>query len=811
MKQYEKDHLAVVLDNAAECTVLLKSNGKFPLKKPGAIAAYGAGVRHTVKGGTGSGEVNTRFAYTIEEGMEQAGFTVTTKKWLDGYDAIRKRAYERYKKSIKREALLKFENPFLYVMGKNMPEPEYEISLDASGEAAVYVVSRSSGEGSDRKVAPGDVQLTRSEVRDILALNRSFEKFMLVLNVGGVVDLSPVMEVGNILLLSQFVDCGRVLSDILTGRQNPSGKLTDTWAAPGEYSAEGTMGEWNDNLYKEGIYVGYRYFDTFGKKPLFPFGHGLSYTAFALAPETVQIEGDAVTASVRVKNTGEYPGKEVVQLYLSKPCGKLDQPYQELVGFCKTGLLAPVAEELVEVSFRLSAFASYDEENAAYLLERSDYLLRVGNSSAHTKIAAVISLRDTVTTKKVRNCLGKPGFKDIRGTARKDELIPETAVRLSMDSSAFQTITAVYEREDEIDKRVKSFSHDELAYLAIGAFSSKEGSMEVVGNAARHVAGAAGESTSKLAGKGVKPLIMADGPAGLRLSLRYYEDATGAHDASNATMIPQSILDFMGPISRWIALKLTGGERKIPENAVIKEQCMTMIPIGTAIAQSFNPELARAFGDVVGSEMEMTGVHLWLAPALNIHRSILCGRNFEYYSEDPLVSGLIAAAVVRGVQSHPRCGATIKHYAANNAETNRYFNSSQVSARAMREIYLRGFEICVAESQPYAVMTSYNLLNGVHTSEHKGLIEDILRCEFGFKGIVMTDWVIAALGSGKKCTHRAARADEVSKAGGDIFMPGCEADYSLVTTALKDGSLKREQLEVNASRLLRMIDRLCAD
>lgn len=808
MEQYEKDHLSVVLDNAAECTVLLKNNGKFPLENPCRLAAYGAGVRHTVRGGTGSGEVNTRFSYTIEEGLENAGFTVTTKKWLDACDAIRANAFEAFKKHIKREAIRNFENPFLYVMGKIMPEPEYELPLEAEGDAAVYVVSRSSGEGSDREAVPGDVQLTKSEIRDILALDRQYEKFMLVLNVGGVIDLSPVMEVGNILLLSQFVDCGRVLSDILIGKQNPSGKLTDTLAAPDQYSSEGTFGQWNNNLYREGIYVGYRYFDTFHKKALFPFGFGLSFTTFAMRVEGVRLEGETVSAAVRVKNTGAHPGKEVAQVYISKPAGKLDQPYQELAGFQKTSLLPTEAEEIVNIAFRLSDFASYDEETARYLLESGDYIIRIGSSSANTEIAAVISLNGTAVTRTVRNCLGNSGFKDIRGEPREKETIPETAVHLSLDPSVFITQVFDYSPEYETDKRVTSLSEEELCYLAIGAFAPAKGSMSIIGNAANHVAGAAGESTSMLAGKGIKPLIMADGPAGLRLALHYYEDETGAHDASSASIIPQSILDFMGPFSRWLALKLTGGERKSPQNAVIHEQCMTMIPIGTAIAQSFNPGLAKAFGGIVGSEMAMTGVHLWLAPALNIHRSILCGRNFEYYSEDPLLSGIIAAAVVQGVQSHPGCGAAIKHYAANNAETNRYFNSSQVSERAMREIYLKGFEICVSESQPHAVMTSYNLLNGVHTSEHSGLLEDVLRCEFGFKGIVMTDWVIDSIGTNKKSAHRGARADEVAKAGGDIFMPGCEKDYKIVVNALKDGSLKREQLEINASRLLKLIDKL---
>ena len=228
-----------------------------------------------------------------------------------------------------------------------------------------------------------------------------------------------------------------------------------------------------------------------------------------------------------------------------------------------------------------------------------------------------------------------------------------------------------------------------------------------------------------------------------------------------------------------------------------------MIPIGTAIAQSFNTELAENFGDLVGAEMEMMGVNLWLAPALNIHRSILCGRNFEYYSEDPFVSGMVAAAITRGVQKHKGCFVTIKHYAANNAETNRYCNNSQVSERAMREIYLRGFGLCVREAGPKAVMTSYNLLNGTHTAEHRGLIEDILRCQFEFDGIVMTDWVIDVMTSaGSK--YRNSLSHEVAKAGGDLFMPGGKKDYENVLNALKDGSLSRKQVEINASRVVRM-------
>jgi beta-glucosidase len=807
MEQYEKQHLALVLENAAESTVLLKSNGDFPINKADKIAAFGSGMRYTIKGGTGSGEVNSRYTYTIEQGLENAGFEITSKNWLEEYDKVRIQAKKAFIKQMKVESKEKHENMFLYVMGKNMKEPNHELKLEGAGNTAIYVVSRISGEGSDREVVDGDVKLAKSEIRDILELNRKYQRFMLVLNVGGVVDLTPVMEVENILLLSQLgVDNGRVLADILLGKQNPSGKLTTTWASWENYCKEGTFGEWNETRYKEGIYVGYRYFDSFKKEVLFPFGYGLSYTNFNLNTVDVHAIADEITVKVKVKNIGAVAGKEVVQVYVSMTNGKLDKPYQDLVGFTKTSLLAPGTEEEVSISFHLSDFASYDQESAGYLLEAGEYIVRVGNSSVSTSIEAVLCLDQTIMTLKTKNCLGNPDFIDMKSQEREIESIPMEVVRIPLLADEIVHEEVIYDEPYDIDERVKALSDEELVYLEIGNFAPKKGPLSIIGNAGKHVAGAAGETTSMLKDKGFKYLVMADGPAGLRLSRKYYEDENGAYDASGAGMIPESILEFMNPVVKFIAQVITG-QKKVPKNAEIKEQAATMIPIGTAIAQSFNYELAKSYGDMVGSEMEMMGVNLWLAPALNIHRSILCGRNFEYYSEDPLVSGLMAAAITEGVQSHKGCATTIKHYAANNAETNRYCNNSQVSERAMREIYLRGFGLCVKKTQPHAVMTSYNLLNGTHTSEHKGLIEDVLRSEFGFKGIVMTDWVIQIMES-KKSLHRNALANEVAKAGGDIFMPGGQSDYKRVLQDLKDGKLTREQLEINGTRLLRMIEKL---
>ena len=807
MENYEKEHLQVVLDNGAECTVLLKSNGEFPLKNPCKLAAYGSGMRYTIKGGTGSGEVNSRFTYTIEEGLEKAGFSISSKKWLDQYDIARAEAKKQFYKELKAEAKEKHENPIIYTMGKEMREANHSIILDGEGDAAIYVVSRNSGEGSDRNVVEGDVLLTKSEIRDILALNKKFKKFMLVLNVGGVVDLSPVMEIGNILLLSQLgVDCGHILADILLGKQNPSGKLTTTWAAADCYSKEGSFGDWNDNRYTEGIYVGYRYFDTFGKKALFPFGYGLSYTEFSITTKSVAIEKDHIKVGVSVTNKGIVAGKEVVQVYLSMPEVKLDKPYQDLVAYRKTSLLQPGQTEEINLEFNLSDFASYDEARSSYVLESGDYMVRVGNSSISTEVAAVVSLDHEAVTLKCRNCLGKPDFSDVKAPNREVEEIPSNALHLNMNASDIKMQTVNYDVKYQVEDIVRSLTDEELAFLQIGNFNPNAKGLSIIGNAATHLAGAAGETTSQLAEKGIKPLIMADGPAGIRVALKYYEDETGAHDANNNGMIPQSMLEMMGPISRFIAKKIAGGQ-KTPKHAVIKEHAATMIPIGSAIAQSFNIELAEAFGDIIGDEMERMGVNLWLAPALNIHRSILCGRNFEYYSEDPFVSGMVAAAVTKGVQKHKGCSVTIKHYAANNAETNRYCNNSQVSERAMREVYLRGFGICVKEAGPRSVMTSYNLLNGTHTAEHRGLIEDILRNQFGFDGIVMTDWVIDVMTS-EKSKYRNSLSHEVAKAGGDLFMPGGKKDYENVLKALKDGRLSREQVEINASRVVRLSQQL---
>ena len=798
---YEREHIAELRKPLSECTVLLKSDGSFPLAEAGALALYGSGARQTVKGGTGSGEVNSRFFVNVEDGLKEAGFQLTTEAWLDAYDEVRIQAKKEFIREIKARARKNHTNAIAEGMGAVMPEPEYELPLEGRGDTAVYVLARISGEGNDREDGPGDIAMTATEIRDILQLQQQYEKFLLVLNVGGPVDLSPVLDrVSNILLLSQLgVETGAALADLLLGRTTPSGCLTTTWAAAGDEPRIGDFGELDNTRYREGIYVGYRYFDSAGVTPLFPFGFGLSYTSFEIGEEKTELDGDSVNVTATVTNTGSYAGKRVVQLYVSKPEVKLDQPFQSLVAFTKSDELAPGESASVSMRFCLSDMASYDSGRACWVLEKGDYFLRMGSSSADTRPIVRLRLEEEVVTRRCRNVCGVTDFSDWKPTLERiDMFAPEVPI-ITVDPAAVpQTETGCLPAR-ETDPAVRDMSREELIQMSCGAFDPKNRFASVIGNAGFAVAGAAGETCGLSKKIGLKPLVMADGPAGLRLSRDYTNGEKGPVPVGQGSL--ESLLEFVPSPVRWMAEKLGSKQEK---GAEVLHQYTTAIPIGTALAQSWNLEIAELCGDIVGDEMERMQVDLWLAPAINIHRNIRCGRNFEYYSEDPLISGKVASAIIRGVQKHAGRGATVKHYAANNQEYNRYQNNSMVSERAMREIYLKAFEICIRESQPCALMTSYNLLNGTHTSEHRGLIQDILRGEFGYGGLVMTDWVMAGL-ENKKSAWPTADAGRVAAAGGELFMPGSRHDVEQIRKAVDAGTLPLEQLQENVSGILRTI------
>jgi len=802
LQPYEKEHLNRLRRHLAECTVLLKKNGDFPLKEAGKIALYGSGARRTVKGGTGSGEVNSHFFVSAEQGLKDAGFTVTTGAWLDAYDQIITKARREYIRGLKSGSGMNPAKIVVAYMGTVMPEPEYDLPLDGEGETAVYVLARISGEGSDRRPVPGDLLLTKTEIRDILSLQKKYRRFMLVLNTGGPVDLSPVTEAGNILLLSQLgAETGAVLADLLLGRAAPSGRLTTTWSAWEDQPRIGDFGGKDNTWYREGVYVGYRFFDSAGKRPMFPFGYGLGYTEFSAGRAEVRKDGGRITVTAGVTNTGSHAGKETLQLYVSVPSGKLDQPFQQLAGYAKTGNLLPGAAETVTISFEIRNLASFSEADSAYFLERGEYVLRLGKSSADTSPVGVLSLPEEIPVRRVRRLSGKPEHGDWKPAHFGMEKLPENLPVIPVTAEDVPCETVRYDPETEHDAMAGTLSDDELMRLTVGAFDSGIGIASVIGNAGRSVAGAAGETTGALREKGIGVMVMADGPAGLRLSRDYIRDRKGVR--SIGPVLLPSITDLLPAPVVWLLNLLA---RKPKRKEQVLHQYATAIPIGTALAQSWNPDLAELCGDIVGAEMERFGIHLWLAPALNIHRHILCGRNFEYYSEDPLLSGKTAAAVTRGVQRHAGRGVTLKHFAANNQEYKRFTSNSIVSERALREIYLRGFEICIREAKPWAVMTSYNLINGVHASEREDLVEDVLRKEFGFQGLVMTDWTLSGTGD-PDAVWPEARADRISRAGVDLVMPGSKKDIRVIREALQRGDVTRKHLERNASRVLQMIRR----
>ena len=804
MLDYEREHLAAIRGSLAECTVLLKSDGSFPLAEAGDLALYGSGARQTLKGGTGSGEVNSRFFITAEEGLEQAGFRLTTKAWLDAYDRMRADEKKNFYKTLRKRAKQNHTNVIIEGMGAVMPEPEYSLPLDVAGDTAVYVLARISGEGNDRQPVRGDVLMTETEVRDILQLQHQYSRFLLVLNVGGPVDLSPVVnEVGNILLLSQLgVETGAVLADILLGRANPSGKLATTWAKWEDYPTVGEFGNLNDTRYREGIYVGYRYFDSNGVTPMFPFGFGLSFTGFEISGEKAELSGDRVTVTATVRNTGTLPGKQTLQVYASKPEVLLDQPFQDLIAFAKTKELQPEEEEVVTAEFSFSDLASYDATRAAWVLEKGDTFLRVGTDSVSTKPIVRLRLEEEVVLRQCRNACGSTDFTDWQPELQRIDMFAPDVPILTVDPAALPRLVTDYGKKEEILPEVEGMTPEQLILMNIGAFDPKAGLATVIGEASRAVAGAAGETCALSKEYGVRPLVMADGPAGIRLSRDYAETEDGP--LSLGRSMPETVEELLPKPVRWLVGKLG---KKPPRRAPVLHQYATAIPIGTAIAQSWNPDFAERCGDLVGDEMERLKVDLWLAPALNIHRSILCGRNFEYFSEDPVVSGVFAAAITKGVQRHPGRGVTVKHYAANNQEFNRYNNNSMVSERAMREIYLRAFGRCIRDSAPFALMTSYNLLNGTHTSEHRGLLHDILRCEFGYQGIIMTDWVISGV-TNKQSVYPVADAGRVAAAGSELFMPGSRGDANRMRDALERGTLSLPQLQKNVSRLLKCMREL---
>ncbi len=755
---------------ATEGMVLLKNENKaLPLARGEKVALFGKATIEYIKGGGGSGDVHTKYIRNIYEGFKM--------KENEGKVSVFMPLVEFYKDYVEKESVniptqaqinatwdivnaMEFctkrddmtYDTFASMHVKEPAVPDELIKAAADyADTAVFTISRFSAEGVDRRPQGGDYYLSDVEKELIDKAGKLFKKVVIVINSGATIDCEYFAENSDVSAVlfgwQGGMEGGAAIADVLCGDVNPSGKLADTITKSYDYypCKEEFWESFKHIYYSDDIYVGYRYFETIpGAKEYvrYPFGFGLSYTEFEVSGRVCCESEGKIVAVANVKNIGDTAGKEVLQLYYSAPQGKLGKPSRELAAFKKTKLLAPGESETVVMSFDVSDMASFDDlgkiQKSAYVLEKGNYEFYLGTSVRDTKkldFEYVVS-QDTVTLQLKNWC--KPFKLEKRMLSDGSfESLPmgDEEYYYGVNEPTGAKVPDELVMFDDVgtkctmDEFVAQFTLDELMYIVGGQKTTGVCNTGSFGGIDR---------------LGIPYFPTADGPAGLRL-----EPATGI------------------PTTAW--------------------------PCATLLACCWNPELVYEVGAAGGAELRENNLAIWLAPALNIHRDPLCGRNFEYYSEDPLVAGKNAAAAIRGIQSN-KVAVSMKHFACNNKEANRYDIDSRISERALREVYLKGFEIAVKESDPYTVMSSYNRINGQHTSESYELLTCILRDEWGFNGMVVTDW-------GVKNNPVA----EV-RAGNDLKMHcGYPEDLK---AAYNKGELTRADLELCTKRILEMFLKL---
>ena len=785
----EIKHRDLAREICTEGIVLLENNGVLPFNTK-KVALYGAGARHTVFGGTGSGENNPRHSVNIEEGLKNAGINIVNEAWLDEYDEIYERELSDYKKNLKK-AMRKVplmqhmdyaaDNPFYLPSGRPVTKDD-----SSDEDVAVYVLARQAGEGADRKDIPGDYYATEDELKLMRSIVENHKDTVLVLNVGAVIDLSFLDEISFsavVLLMQGGMESGNALADILTGKVNPSGRLADTWAYKYEdYPSSDTFSERNPDMhqedYREGIFVGYRWFDKKGIKPRYKFGYGLSYTSFKTEADYCANRGTKVSVNVRVTNTGNTAGKEVTMLFLSCPENKLIREKSSLVAFAKTMLLEPGKKDYFSVDFDLKYFAAFDNDNHQFILEKGEYVVYLNDTPL-----LVLELDEDAVTEKTDPISLSDRKIDFIIHNKSERDIPSDIRHGKIKASEIKCITHKYtvpefEKNTEIDLVVSGLTYKDMSKLLVGR--------TYLGPFRHRVFGAVGYTTSKLFNKGIDAMPMADGPQGLNLT---QISTKPKHNLFAVPTLPES-LRHVHKIS-----KIGSASAKNKDQELFYQYC-TSWPSETVVAQTWSTYHAKLLGSAVAKEMLEYGVVFWLAPALNIHRNPLCGRNYEYYSEDPVLTGIIASRVIRGVHEEYGCYPTIKHFAANNLETKRNVSSSNLDERTLREIYLRAFRIAVETAHPEAVMCSYNKINGIYTALNYDLQTKILRNEWGFDGIVMTDWFATG--------HHESLDELCCKAGTDLIMPGLPHIPSKIMKAFKKGLISGDDIERSARRIIKL-------
>lgn len=750
-----KEHRQIAYQAAVDGMVLLKNEGLLPFKKGTRLAVFGKAQADYVKGGGGSGDTTVAYVRTLVDGLmqkEQEGKIACFAPLTDYYQANVGAQYADGR------------------MPGQTTEPDLPETLLQAARAytntALIAISRFSTEGYDRTghAFDGDYFLSREEAALISRVKAAFPRIAVILNVGGMMDTAWFCRdtaIQAALLAGQAgMEGGMAMASLLCGDECPSGHLTDTFVE--DFSAYPSSAGFNaspeSEKYEEDIYVGYRYFETIegaADKVLYPFGFGLSYTTFSLSGATVSQEGDQFILCADVENTGDIAGRYVLEAYASAPQGLLGKPRYVLVGFAKTDKLQPHERQTLTIVFSAYDFASYDDtgkiQKSAYVLEKGDYRFFCGEHVRALEQLSFVCHLDShrVLDQLTQKCAPVSIHRRLCASGDYEELPCEGTACTHIDAEyPFEGQAPVeWAEEDPEDSRAptKRIQLDDVADGKItldtlmDALTVPQMIHLLGGQPNRGVANTFGVGNLPL--YGIPNVMTADGPSGLRI---------------------------------------------LPRANVYT----TAFPCPSQLACTWDVDWAYRIGRAGAEEVLENGVGFWLTPAVNIHRTPLCGRNFEYYSEDPLLAGKMAARMIEGIQQL-KVSAALKHFCCNNKETMRRETDSCLSERALREIYLKPFEICVREAQPFMVMSAYNRMNGWRTSQNKELLTDILRGEWGFEGFVVTDW----------STHGDHFLE--LKAGNDLKMRR-GSDEALMRH-LENGDITLEEVKLSVRRILQVL------
>lgn len=748
----------------AEGIVMLKNeNNALPLDTDKEVAVFGRIQFHYYKSGTGSGGmVNVTKVVNILDGLVDNGIKVN-EKLLDTY-----RKWDK-------------ENPFDLGEGwggepwsqKEMPLDEGLVKETAkSCETAIVIIGRTAGEEQDNRLEAGSYLLSDDEIEMLTVVREHFKKVVLLLNVGNIIDMTDINRIAPDAVLYVWqggMTGGKGTADVLTGKVSPSGKLPDTIAyKASDYPSDANFGrEKNRDIYAEDIYVGYRYFETFAKeKVLYPFGFGLSYTEFEIKTEKAEITEGAVKLSVSVKNIGSYKGKEVIEVYCEAPQGRLGKAARVLCGFEKTRELVPQEEQVVEIAVDIAKLASYDDSGvtgnkSCYVLEAGEYKFYVGSDVRSAECACSFEQGEDLVTERLTQSLAP-----VESFERIKPVCEGGAFSIGREAVP---VSEVDESARRLEKLPKEIAYTGDKGIKLWDVKNGKNTMD--------------EFIAQLSDYDLSCIIRGEGMGSPRVTAGTASAFGGVSENLNGFGIPAGCCSD-GPSG----MRLDCGTKAFS------------LPNGTMIASSFNKELTSELFAFMGLEMAANKVDCLLGPGMNIHRHPLNGRNFEYFSEDPFLTGKMASAELKGMAGAGVTG-TIKHFCANNRETNRHFIDSVVSERALREIYLKGFEIAVKEGGASSVMTTYGRVNGLWTAGNFDLNTVILREEWGFKGFTMTDWWanINVRGKEPDKTDLAAMA----RAQNDVYMvcPDGEKNDDNTLAALENGGIERCELQRNAANI----------